>query len=69
MPSLVTLGSGFSVLAGYPQGLEAQVFDNCGAPQVDGNAWSCEVAEVENGKKWHKMAQMQRRGEVGKCCK
>jgi len=39
MPSLVTLGSGFSVPAGYPQGLEAQVFDNCGNPQVNGSVY------------------------------
>jgi uncharacterized protein (TIGR03437 family) len=38
-PSLVTLGVGFSVPAGYPQGLEAQVVDNCGNPQVDGTVY------------------------------
>jgi uncharacterized protein (TIGR03437 family) len=38
-PSVVTLGSGFSVPAGYPQGLEAQVVDNCGNPQVDGTVF------------------------------
>jgi uncharacterized protein (TIGR03437 family) len=38
-PSLVTLGPGFSVPAGYPQGLEAQVVDNCGNPQVDGSVY------------------------------
>jgi uncharacterized protein (TIGR03437 family) len=38
-PSLVTLGQGFSVPAGYPQGLEAQVVDNCGNPQVDGTVY------------------------------
>jgi len=39
MPSLLTLGPGFSVPAGYPQGLEAQVVDNCGAPQVEGTVF------------------------------
>jgi hypothetical protein len=39
MPSLVRLGTGFSVPAGYPQGLEAQVVDNCGNPQVDGTVY------------------------------
>jgi len=39
MPTLTTLGSGFSVPAGYPQGLEARVMDNCGNPQVDGTVF------------------------------
>jgi uncharacterized protein (TIGR03437 family) len=39
LPSLLTLGTGFSLPAGYPQGLEAQVVDNCGAPQVDGTVF------------------------------
>jgi uncharacterized protein (TIGR03437 family) len=39
LPALLTLGAGFSVPAGYPQGLEAQVVDNCGAPQVDGTVF------------------------------
>jgi uncharacterized protein (TIGR03437 family) len=39
LPSLLTLGTGFSLPAGYPQGLEAQVLDNCGAPQVDGTVF------------------------------
>jgi uncharacterized protein (TIGR03437 family) len=39
LPSVVTLGPGFSVPAGYPQGLEAQVVDNCGNAQVDGTVY------------------------------
>jgi uncharacterized protein (TIGR03437 family) len=38
-PSVITLGPRFSVPAGYPQGLEAQVVDNCGNPQVDGTVY------------------------------
>jgi uncharacterized protein (TIGR03437 family) len=45
LPSLLTLGSGFSVPAGYPQGLEAQVVDNCGIPQVDGTVF----VQFDNG--------------------
>jgi hypothetical protein len=39
LPALLTLGTGFNVPAGYPQGLKAQVVDNCGAPQVDGTVF------------------------------
>jgi uncharacterized protein (TIGR03437 family) len=39
LPSLFTLGTGFSLPAGYPQGLEAQVVDNCGAPQTSGTVF------------------------------
>ena len=39
LPSVLTLGTGFNLPAGYPQGLEAQVVDNCGAPQVDGTVF------------------------------
>jgi uncharacterized protein (TIGR03437 family) len=39
LPFLLTLGTGFSLPAGYPQGLEAQVVDDCGAPQVDGTVF------------------------------
>jgi trimeric autotransporter adhesin len=39
LPSLLTLGTGFSLPAGYPQGLEAQVVDDCGSPQVEGTVF------------------------------
>src|SRR6202044_128996 len=39
LPSLLTLGTGFSLPAGYPEGLEAQVVDDCGTPQVDGTVF------------------------------
>jgi uncharacterized protein (TIGR03437 family) len=39
LPSLLTLGTGFSLPAGYPQGLEAQVVDDCGAPQTNGTVF------------------------------
>jgi uncharacterized protein (TIGR03437 family) len=38
-PLLLTHASGFSVPAGYPQGLEARVVDNCGNPQTDGTVF------------------------------
>jgi uncharacterized protein (TIGR03437 family) len=38
-PSLLTLGSGFNVPAGFPQGLEAQVVDDCGTPQSTGTVF------------------------------
>jgi uncharacterized protein (TIGR03437 family) len=39
------LGTGFSVPAGYPQGLEAQVVDDCGTPHVSGTVF----VEFSNG--------------------
>lgn len=39
LPSLTTLGSGFNVPAGFAQGLEAQVRDDCGGAQVDGSVF------------------------------
>jgi uncharacterized protein (TIGR03437 family) len=39
LPSLITLGTGFTVPAGYPQGLQAQVVDDCGAPHLNGTVF------------------------------
>jgi uncharacterized protein (TIGR03437 family) len=36
IPVLTTLGSGFTVPAGYPEGLTAQVADDCGTPLTQG---------------------------------
>ena len=39
LPSLISLGTGFTVPAGYPQGLEAQVVDDCGTPHLSGSVF------------------------------
>ena len=45
LPSLISLGTGFNVPAGYPQGLEATVVDNCGTPHLSGTVF----VEFSNG--------------------
>jgi uncharacterized protein (TIGR03437 family) len=45
LPSLISLGTGFNVPAGYPQGLDAQVVDDCGKPQLTGAVF----VEFSNG--------------------
>jgi uncharacterized protein (TIGR03437 family) len=39
LPSLISLGTGFTVPAGYPQGLEAEVVDDCGTPHLSGSVF------------------------------
>ena len=39
LPALISLGTGFTVPAGYPQGLEAQVVDDCGNPHLSGTVY------------------------------
>ena len=45
LPALISLGSGFTVPAGFPQGLEAQVVDDCGNMHQAGKV----VVEFSNG--------------------
>jgi uncharacterized protein (TIGR03437 family) len=44
-PTLISLGMGFNVPAGLPQGLEAQVTDNCGTPHMSGTVF----VQFDNG--------------------